>query len=103
MDGTTYSMPKLQQLFLDTLSKKQKDRLFPYGITNGTFLELWDFIDALSTGRPVEIDAKEGMRSKAVSEAIYESGVSGQVVKVADVLSGKVSAYQRDVDKYWKL
>lgn len=103
VDGTTYNMPKLQQLYLDTLSKKQQDRLFPYGITNGTFLELWDFIDALSTGRPVEIDAEEGMRSKAVSEAIYESGVSGQVVRLADVLSGKADAYQRDVDKYWKL
>ncbi len=103
VDGTTYNMPKLQQLYLETLSKKAKDRLFPYGITNGTFLELWDFIDALSTGRKVEIDAEEGLRSKAVSEAIYESGLSRQVVKVADVLSGKVNAYQRDVDKYWKL
>jgi len=103
VDGTTYSMPKLQQLYLETLSKKQKDRLFPYGITNGTHLELWDFIDALSTGRQVEIDAEEGLRSKAISEAIYESGVSGQVVKVAEVLSGKVNAYQRDVDKSWKL
>ncbi len=102
-DGTTYSMPKLQQMFLDSLSQKQKDRLFPYGITNGTVLELWDFIDALSKERAVEIDAEEGMRSKAVSEAIYESGRSGQVVKVADVLSGKADAYQRDLDRYWRL
>jgi predicted dehydrogenase len=77
--------------------------LFPYGITGGVTLELWDFVDALAKGRPVEIDVEEGLRSKAVSEAIYESGLSEQVVKVADVLSGKVNAWQRDVDRMWKL
>ena len=91
-DGTTYSMGKLQEMFLETLSAARREELFPYGITAGVPLELWDFIDALSRGRPVEIDAEEGMRSKAVSEAIYESGKSGQVVKVADVVSGKVDA-----------
>ena len=96
-------MAKLQEIYLDTLSKRKKARLFPYGITGGITLELWDFIDALNTGRPVEIDAEVGLRSKAVSEAIYESGRSGQVVKVADVLKGKIDAYQRDIDRMWKL
>ena len=103
IDGTTYSMPKLQSMFLDSLSKKRRDALFPYGITGSVTLELWDFIDALSKGRPVEIDVEEGLRSKAVSEAIYESGKAGQLVRVADVLSGKVNAWQRDVDRMWKL
>jgi hypothetical protein len=97
LDGKTYSMSKLQKLFLASLSQRRRDQLFPYGITEGVTLELWDFIDALSRGRPVEIDVEEGLRSKAVSEAIYESGKSGQVVKVTDVLKGKVDAYQRDV------
>jgi predicted dehydrogenase len=103
LDGTTYSMPKLQEMYLATLSRRQKDRLFPYGIYNGMTLELWDFVDAVSTGRPVEIDAEEGLRSKAVSEAIYESGKAGRAVTIAEVLSGKADAYQRDVDRYWKL
>lgn len=102
-DGTTYSMSELQEMYLATLSEEKKDALFPYGITGGVTLELWDFIDALSEGRPVEIDAEEGLRSKAVSEAIYESGQSGQVVQVADVLAGKIDAYQRDVDQAWGL
>ena len=96
-------MGKLQEMYLDTLSAARREKLFPYGITAGVPLELWDFIDALSRGRPVEIDAEEGMRSKAVSEAIYESGKSGQVVKVADVVSGKVDAWQRDLNRYWNL
>jgi len=96
-------MPRLQELYLETLSQRKKDLLFPYGITSGVTLELWDFIDALSKGRAVEIDADEGLRSKAISEAVYESGKSGQVVKVADMLSGKIDGYQRDVDRAWKL
>ena len=103
VNGTTYSMARLQEIYLETLSQRKKNQLFPYGITGGVTLELWDFIDALSKGRPVEIDAEEGLRSKAISEAIYESGKSGQVVKVADVLKGRIDAYQRDVDRVWKL
>ena len=87
------------RIFAARLSQRRRDQLFPYGITEGVTLELWDFIDALSRGRPVEIDVEEGLRSKAVSEAICESGKSGQVVKVADVLKGKVDAYQRDVNR----
>lgn len=102
-DGTTHSMAELQQMYLATLSAEREDALFPHGITGGVTLELWDFIDALSTGRPVEIDAEEGLRSKAVCEAIYESGQSGQVVQVADVLAGKIDAYQRDIDRAWGL
>ncbi|MCZ6631851.1 MAG: Gfo/Idh/MocA family oxidoreductase, partial [bacterium] len=103
LNGITYSMAKLQEMFLESLSQSQKNRLFPYGITAGMTLELWDFIDALSTGRNVEIDAEEGLRSKAVGEAVYESGKTGQVVKVNDVIKGRVNAYQKDIDRMWKL
>ena len=103
LDGVTFSMERVVDMFRKSLSKEENERLFPYGITGGMPLELWDFIDAISTGRNVEIDAEEGLRSKAVGEALYESGNSGEVVKVNDVLSGKISAYQSDIDDYWKL
>jgi predicted dehydrogenase len=102
-NGITYAMPALQDMFLESISQRERDRLFPHGLTDGMSLELWDFIDALSKGRPVEIDAYEGLLSKSVSEAVYESGKSGQVVKVSDIVSGKVNAYQKDLDRYWKL
>ena len=103
LDGVAYSMERVVDMFRKSLSEEENERLFPYGITGGMPLELWDFIDAISTGRNVEIDAEEGLRSKAVSEALYESGKSGEIVKVNDVFSGKVNAYQRDIDDYWKL
>ena len=96
-------MERVVNMYRKSLSKEENERLFPYGITGGMPLELWDFIDAISTGRNVEIDAEEGLRSKAVSIALYESGKSRDVVKVNDVLSGKINAYQRDIDEYWKL
>ena len=103
MDGTSYSIGKLQEMFLDNISDRERNRLFPHGLTDGMAIELWDFVDAIVKGRNVEIDAEEGLMSKAISEAIYESGKSGEVVKVADVIRGKANAYQRDLDRYWKL
>ena len=96
-------MAKLQQMFLEDISSREQNRLFPHGLTDGMAIELWDFVDAIAKGRNVEIDAEEGLKSKAISEAIYESGKSGQVVKVADVIRGKANAYQRDIDRYWNL
>ena len=103
VDGTSYSIGKLQEMFLDDISDRERNRLFPHGLTDGMAIELWDFVDAIVKGRNVEIDAEEGLKSKAISEAIYESGKSGEVVKVADVIRGKANAYQRDLDRYWKL
>ena len=80
LDGTTYSMSRMQELYLETLSQRKKDRLFPYGITGGVTLELWDFIDALSTGRAVEIDVEAktvtvaGGDSSDIESAISAAG-----------------------------
>ena len=40
-----------------------------------------------------------GMKGLALPYAMLESGLSGEVVKMADVLSGKVNAYQADIDE----
>ncbi len=47
----------------------------------------------MSKGRPVETDAEEG----------GQRGYLWQVVQVADVLAGRIDAYQRDVDQAWGL
>jgi hypothetical protein len=43
------------------------------------------------------------MKAKAIAEAIYESAAVGQVVKMADVLSGAARSYQREIDERWQL
>ena len=50
-----------------------------------------------------EIDGWEGMRSLALGDAIYESGLTGEVVKVEDVLNGTRSAFQDPIDEHWDL
>ena len=51
----------------------------------------------------MEIDAEEGLRSKAISEAIYESGAAGQVVDFDAVVSGEIEVYQKPINEHWGL
>ena len=52
-------------------------------------------------GRPPEIDGEQGMRAKAIALTIYESSATGQVVRVQDILEGKVDAYQGPINARW--
>ncbi|HEX6971557.1 MAG TPA: Gfo/Idh/MocA family oxidoreductase, partial [Limnochordia bacterium] len=102
-DGTHISIPELKQMYLEALSPDERERLFPYGIHDGFVIEIHDFVEAIRQGRPPELDVVEGMKSKAVAEAIYESAHRGQAVRVADVLSGAIDDFQRDIDRHWGL
>ncbi len=87
--------------FLETLSPERRQRLFPHDFTDGFTLECYDFAQAVATGRPVEVSAEVGLRAKAIAFAIYESAVTGEAVRVEDVLSGKVEVYQRWLNEKW--
>ena len=41
VDGTAYGVSQLQDMFLDSLSQSERDRLFPHGLTDGMAIELW--------------------------------------------------------------
>lgn len=90
-------------MYLDTLSDEEEARLFPHGLEDGFALEIYDFIDAIQNRRPPEVDGWTGLQAKAISIAIYESGYSGDVVTIADVLNGKVNGYQQEIDEHWGL
>jgi len=102
-DGRTLSSEKIQADYLTTLSAEERDRLFPYGATNGFSCEIHDFIRAVRTGANLEMDGEAGLRAKTLCECCYESATAGRPVKYADVLAGRVDAYQRPIDEYWKL
>lgn len=61
-------------------------------------IEIHDFAAAIMEGRPPEVDGEGGLTAVASVLAAYESGISGQVVTMDDVLSGRVSAYQDEID-----
>ncbi len=71
-----------------------------YPITDRKLLaaELADFIDAVRTGSAPEVSGEVGLRSVAIIYAMLESAAAGQAVSVAEVLDGRVSAYQQQVE-----
>jgi UDP-N-acetyl-2-amino-2-deoxyglucuronate dehydrogenase len=102
-DGSKRPMTELQEEYLAGLSVAERERLFPHGWKEGVVLECYDFLTAIRDGRAPEVDGATGMKAKAIAEAIYESGTTGQVVRMADVLSGQASSYQREIDERWGL
>ncbi len=60
-------------------------------------------MNAIATGRKPEMDGMDGLRVKALCESCYESATLGKPVIYADVLEGKINAYQAPIDGYWEL
>ncbi|MCL5997285.1 MAG: Gfo/Idh/MocA family oxidoreductase [Chloroflexi bacterium] len=102
-DGTVISNEQIQADFMASLSEEEKARLFPYGSTDGFAIEAWDFVNAIRAERKPEMDGDDGLCAKALCECCYESAITGQPVKFDDVISGKIDAYQRPIDEFWKI
>lgn len=102
-DGNEVSYEEIEKEYFASLSDKQRDRLFPFGLTDGISIECWDFVDAIDKGRRPEITGHDGMMAKAVCYALYEAHTAQKWISVADVASGKVNAYQKPIDKFWKI
>ena len=102
-DGPTRSMDELRGEFLSTLSPDDKEKLFPHGITNAVALGIYDFLDAVRNNREPEVTGWDGFAAQAICDAIYESAHCGQAVSVDDVISGKIEAYQADINEHWEL
>ena len=102
-DGTSRPLQEYFQEYLADLGPAGRERYFPHGIDDGFALETYDFLRAIRDGGQPEIDGEEGMRAKAIALAIYESDVTGKVVRVDDILSGAAREYQREVDERWGL
>jgi UDP-N-acetyl-2-amino-2-deoxyglucuronate dehydrogenase len=100
-DGTFLSMQELQARMRQALGPERLQQIYPNGVTDHFAVELWDFLDAVIKQRKPEVDAWEGLATLAVVEAAYESAFNGTVVRVDDVMSGKVYGWQKDIDEHW--
>jgi predicted dehydrogenase len=101
-DGSTLDFEQLKALQKEAIGDERWEFLFPRGMENGFGYEIWEFMEVVRGNRDkVEVDAWDGIRSLAVCEAVYESATAGQVVKVDDVLSGKIDAYQKPINEHW--
>lgn len=99
-DGTAQTMEDLYHAYLAELGPEGRERVFPLGLTDGFALEVYDFVTAIRDRRPPEVDAQSGLRAKAIAQTLYESALRGEVVRVADVLSGEIDDYQRPIDEW---
>ncbi len=62
-------------------------------------IEYADFAGAILGQHQIEVDPRQGTRSVAVSYGMLESGLSGRVVTLAEILAEQVEAYQQDINK----
>jgi len=102
-DGSSKEMKELSEEFLNSLDSDDKEKLFPHGITNSVALGIYDFLDAVRNKREPEVTGWDGFAAQAICDAIYESAYCGQAVNVDDVISGKIDAYQADINEHWKI
>jgi predicted dehydrogenase len=102
----------LRDQFLSSLSEPEKAQMFPPEVIPdpralkgdyGVKLEVYDFLCAVRDRRRPELDGLDGLKAQALSEAYLESSTLQQSVSYPDVLSGKVRAYQEEIDAKWGL
>lgn len=74
---------------------------FPFNETDRKLIavEYADFGGAIAGKHPAEVDIEQGSRSVAVSYAMLESGATGQIVHVQDLLDEKIAVYQRSINE----
>src|SRR5262249_17560776 len=74
---------------------------FPFPETDRKIIaiEYHDVGAASREGRAPEVTGELGARAVAVAYAMLESGLSGEPVRIADVMRGEVDRYQREIDE----
>ena len=63
-------------------------------------LEYHELARCVRGGTRPEVDGEMGRRDVALVYALFESQVAGRPVTIAEVESGAVAAYQREIDEY---
>ena len=62
-------------------------------------LELHELAECARSGARPEVDGAVGRRATALVYALFESDRAGRPVTIAEVESGAVDAYQREIDE----
>jgi len=109
-DKTTKTTEELTSDFLSAIDQATINRYFPPELypdpakltgDYGVILEVYDFINAIREGRRPDLDGQDGRIAQAIPMAFFESSQCGQAVKMDDILSEKVDAYQQEINDKW--
>ena len=66
-------------------------------------VEYAELAHCVRTGTQPEVDGAAGRAAVALILRLFESQVAGRPVTLAEVLSGEVDAYQREIDAHYGL
>ena len=88
------------ELFARQAPPARRHALFPGGLRDPFALQLHEFARAIAEGRPMETSAEEGLIDLATAFAVLESATVNRPVAVAEVLDGRVAAYQAEIDAH---
>jgi predicted dehydrogenase len=99
-DGSTHSAADLFREHADAATRAS---YFPHGLEDSFALAMLDFLNGIDAGRDPEASGYEGLLDLAAAFAICESATAGRTVSVDEVLQGRLSAYQSDIDRYYGL
>jgi predicted dehydrogenase len=99
-DGTR---EEVADIFAREATDEDRERYFPGGVTDAFGLTYLDWLNAIESGSQPETSGADALRDLATAFAIMESATARHAVAVEDVLSGAVSAYQREIDEYYGL
>ena len=97
-DGTRTPVTALYEAEADAATRARE---FPLPLEDPFALEAHQFLSAIASGAPPELSGAEGLRDLAAAFAVLESSHAGVPVRVADVESGAVSAYQDELNERW--
>ena len=62
-------------------------------------MEQFELAEGILNGRPIEVNGEEGMKDVAALYAILESARAGRSVKMSEIESCQVYAYQAEIDE----
>ena len=78
---------------------------FPFPVTDSKILalEYYELGECIQTGQQPEVSGEVGRRDVALVNAVFESGLLGRPVTIAEVEQVQADAYQREIDEHFGL
>ncbi|MFN8525756.1 MAG: Gfo/Idh/MocA family oxidoreductase [Chloroflexota bacterium] len=101
LDGS--EQEPLNDYFDRHVTAAERQALFPNGLEDAFGLLIGDWLSAIRAGREAATSGVEGLHDLAASFAIVESSQARRAVTLAEVLDGRVDAYQAPLNAHYGL
>ncbi len=91
----------VEDMYFERADSDEVAAQFPLDLKDAFALETHQFVESILAGEEPEMSGEEGLRDLAAAFAIHESALAGCDIRVDDVASGEVSAYQDELNDEW--